>query len=112
MLCPRGPAPGAKAHARWQRLAHHQHLPDGRRRDEPNQATGVIDDADGWHRLLLQQPKGLIERAAVADGRNVRSHRLSDAGVVSELLESADDLGAAEQADDAMVGVDHRELTL
>jgi hypothetical protein len=52
-----------------------------------------------------------VTPAPVFNGRDFRNHRLADLGVGPKLLEGADDLAAAEQADQPVVAVDVNCLT-
>src|ERR1700747_3526920 len=109
---PGGARPRSKPRAFRQRFMQHQHFADGLGGDETHEPPAAVDHGDGGRRFFLQHAERLFQAAAVTDGRHRGGHGVGDAGVGAELLEGANEIAAAEEADRLSRRVDHGELAL
>src|SRR5215471_7158627 len=91
--------PRPKPRAFGQRFMQHQHLADGLGGDETHEPPAAVDHGDGGRRFFLQHAERLFQAAAMTDGRHRGGHGVGDAGVGAELLERANEIAAAEEAD-------------
>src|SRR5581483_12010465 len=107
-----GPAPRPEPHAFRQRLLHHHHLGNCLAGDKAGEPAGAVGYADRRRLLFLQQFERLLERYALADGGEIRAHRVGYARVGAERLQRADQRRLVEQADGSGGVVDDGKFAL
>src|SRR5512139_867913 len=104
--------PWSDSDAPRQRVLQHHHFGDGFAGDEPDQFACGVGDADRRSRFLLQQLERLLQRDAVADRRQLGSHRIGYPRIRAARLDGTNQIATAQHAHGLAGAVYHGKFPL